>query len=143
MLCRVGFVGKRKREVNLLESMTCVFPLSQQPSVYPLLNIYFSQRRARRAGPEWRLFPGKDGRAGGPAAVRGAKANGTRSDRQCQEVENGVNDFTRVERSAGTWDVKIGGKFESVYQEPTWKENGEKTTGHFFKLEGKLRCALT
>ena len=43
----------------------------------------------------------------------------------------------------GSLDVKIGGKFELVYQAPTWKENTEKTPGLAFKLEGKLQCALT
>ena len=31
----------------------------------------------------------------------------------------GINDFTSVERREGVSDVKIGGKFEPVYREPT------------------------
>ena len=64
-------------------------------------------------------------------------------DKKCQEVETGINDFTRVERIEGFLNVKIGGKFEPIYQESTWKEHEERTTGLDFKLKGKLRCILT
>ena len=64
-------------------------------------------------------------------------------DKKCQEVENEVKDVTRVERGEGILDVKIGGRFAPVCQEPTWNEHEEKMIGLVFKLEGKLRCALT
>ena len=66
-----------------------------------------------------------------------------KGDRKCQEVETGVNDFTRVESGEGILDVINGGKFELVGQEPTWKELEEKMIGLVFNLEGKLRCGLT
>ena len=49
----------------------------------------------------------------------------------------------RVESGEGILDVKFGGRFELVHQEPTWKEHEEKMTGLVFKLEGQLRCAHT
>ena len=47
-------------------------------------------------------------------------------EKKCQEVENEVKDVTRVERGEGILDVKIGGRFAPVYQEPTWNEHEEK-----------------
>ena len=88
----------------------------------------------------WQLGLDKDGSAGVPAAICETKAYGT--DR-AMRWKKGINDFTRGERSEGILDVKVGAKFAPVYQEPTWKENGEKMAGLVFKLEGHLRCALT
>ena len=62
---------------------------------------------------------------------------------KCKEVEYDMNHFTKIERRETILDVKIGGKFSPVCQEPTWKETEEKMTGLVFKLEGKLRSAVT
>ena len=48
--------------------------------------------------------------------------------KKCKEVEHGINDFTRVERSEGIWDVKIRGTFEPIHQGSTWREDEEKMT---------------
>ena len=58
-------------------------------------------------------------------------------------MENEVEDFTGIEGSEGILDVKIGGWFEPVYQEPTWKENGQTMASLMSNLEGQFRCALT
>ena len=45
------------------------------------------------------------------------------------------------ERSEGVLDANIGGKFEPICQELTWKGKGTMTR-LVFKLVEKLRCAL-
>ena len=42
---------------------------------------------------------------------------------KCQEVDNGINDSTRVERSEGILDVKVGGKMNQSTRCP----RGRKT----------------
>ena len=54
--------------------------------------------------------------------------DGSKWDKKCKEVEHGINDFTRVERSEGMLDVKIGGTFEPIHQGSTWREDEEKMT---------------
>ena len=55
----------------------------------------------------------------------------------------GNMDFVRKERSEGVSDVKVNGKVIPVFQESTWNEYAETTTGLFFDLEGNRRSALT
>ena len=54
-----------------------------------------------------------------------------------------IYDVLRVFFREGILDVKIGGRFAPVCQEPTGNEHEEKMIGLVFNLEGKLRCALT
>ena len=61
-----------------------------------------------------------------PAGALGRKANWRQ---KWREVDSGVKDFTKVERSESIQCVSIGGCVEPVYQESTWKENEEMMTG--------------
>ena len=54
-------------------------------------------------GPKWQQGLGEDGKVGVPAAVRGKTVHGIKT---CQEVEDGINDFTRDVRREGILDVK-------------------------------------
>ena len=62
--------------------------------------------------------------------------------KQCQEVDNEINDFMRVDRSEGILDVKNWRTCRSSLSGITWEENEENMTRPVFKVGRKTSVFL-